>query len=160
MKYLYSIAFLFICSILTAQQTKEFGDITFEDFSVTPFDSVASSVVLFNKEEYGGSFVPYIDHHIRVKIINRNGFDLWGDFRLGDRYESISKLKAATYYLKDGKIVRNLIEKENIYSDYKSNNEKILSLTNLQEGCVIELSYRSETTYHTMPWWIIQDEVK
>ncbi|HET9487011.1 MAG TPA: DUF3857 domain-containing protein [Chryseosolibacter sp.] len=159
MKILLSVlaSFAFILS-LAQEETPEFGDVTLADFGPTPFDSVSSSVVLFDKGTYGGtSYEPIVGRHVRVKIITKEAFGIWGDFRLGSAYTRAKKVKAATYYLEDGKIISSVVEKDAVLVDRKSNT-KVVSLTNLREGCIIELSYVAERNYFLMPSWIIQGE--
>lgn len=155
------LASIIICySILaSAQQTPEFGSITPEDFSVTRLDSVSSSVIIFNKGTYVAGDQPTIERHVRVKINDKEAIDKWGDFKLGSYFETTTKVRAATYYLEEGKVVSDVVEKDAIFKDIKSNREKIVSLTNLREGCIIELKYKSRVNYPGIPTWFIQDEV-
>ena len=160
MKYILSIHFVFLFMVLLAQEPPAFGDVKLNDFSRTPLDSIYSSIILFDKGRYvGNSYTPMIERHVRVKINHKDAFSLWADFKLGNDFARATKVKAATYYLEDGKIISHVVEKDAILKDVKSHNQKIVSLTNLREGCIIELSYRAETAYLRMPMWLIQDEV-
>ena len=159
MKIILALVMSYCFIVVSAQQTPEFGSITPEDFRMTALDSVSSSVIIFNKGIYLGYEVPTLERHIRVKINDKEGIDKWGDFRLGSNFETTTKVRAATYYLDEGKIISDIVEKDAIYKDIKSNREKIVSLTNLREGCIIELKYKSYLRYPGMPTWFVQDEV-
>ena len=132
----------------------EFGDVTLADFTPAPFDSLSSSVVLFEKGIYGGG-VPENEYHLRVKIITKAAFDRWGDFTIENARPR--HLKAATYCLEEGQIVQQIVEKKDILvDDYTT---RIVSLPQVQEGCIIELSYKASRSFYEMPSWIIQKEV-
>jgi hypothetical protein len=160
-----SILTFFLASIfiqVSAQrEPSAFGEITPQDFASIAFDSTAASIVLFDKGRYVFDWVyPIVERHIRVKINKKEAFALWGDFKLGsDRFKSISKIKAGTYYLEGGKVISQIIEKDAILKDRKSNNQRIVSLSNLKEGCIIELSYQSMYSDPVIPSWLIQKEV-
>src|SRR5688500_10451530 len=158
MRIILALVMSYCFIVVSAQQTPEFGSITPEDFRMTPLDSVSSSVIIFNKGIYVAGDQPTIERHVRVKINNKEAIDKWGDFKLGSYFETTTKVRAATYYLEEGKVVSDVVEKDAIYKDIKSNREKIVSLTNLRVGCIIELRYKSRINYSGIPTWFIQDE--
>jgi len=160
MRFIFFLIFsLAYFSIEAQQEFTKFGEVTIEDFSATPYDSLASSVILFAKGKYSFDGPhPILEYHIRVKINKRAGFDQWGDFRLGNDFKSVSKIKAATYYFEEGKIRSHFIEKNDIFNDRQSE-QKIISLEKLTEGCVIELTYIYTYSDFVIPTWLIQDEV-
>lgn len=159
MRSLLSLALICLFSVVEAQEVPEFGTISLEDFRKTKFDSISSSVILFDKATYVDGFHPTLERHVRIKIITRDALNTWGDFKLGNFYETTTKVSAATYYVEEGEIVSHVVEKDAIYKDVKSNREKIVSLTNLREGCIVELKYKSILNYFGFPSWFIQDEV-
>ncbi len=161
MKILFFILLLIVYDEGMAQEERpDFGEVTLADFSPTPFDSLASSVVLFDKEKFErNSPIPFIDHHIRVKIINKDAYAMWGDFKLGNAREKPYKIKTGIYYVENGKIVSHEVEKDAFLKDGKTRNQKTKTLTNLREGCIIELSFRIAYEYRSTPFWMIQREV-
>jgi hypothetical protein len=137
-----------------------FGDVRVKDFEPTLFDSTASSVILFDKGEYGfDGASPIINRHIRVKIIKSNAFKMWGEYRLGDSFTKVSKVKAATYFLDNGELITDMVERDAVIKDVKSGNQKVFALDNLKEDCIIELKFRIVCDYFFMPSWTIQHSV-
>lgn len=142
------------------KEAPSFGEVTTNDFNNNTFPD-AHSVVLIDKERLtyewrGNDNYPVAERHLRVKINNREAFEVWGDYVLGNAFVEFSKIKAATYYLEDGRIVSKVIERDNIMKDKKSSNEKIFSMTNLREGCIVELSYTATYFRPVSPNWTVQ----
>lgn len=157
-KYALSVVlscFLFV--VHAQEQTAEFGEITLNDFNVTRFDSTSSAVVLFDKGTFGGLYPPFLERHIRVKILNSEAFNTWGDFYLGNYFQTTSRISAATHYVEDGKVVSHIVEKDAIYNAVKENKKQV-NLPNLRKGCIIELKYRSTWNHFSIPSWFIQNE--
>jgi len=110
--------FCFSVNVKAQLQKFEFGKIDKKDLemSIYPLDSSADAVYLVN---YGnvnfneGDLSMYIIHHVRIKILSKSGFDK-ADIELNyiKGVGNIQKLKAATYNLKDGKIVASSISKK------------------------------------------------
>lgn len=147
---------LLLCSVsfLTAQEMK-FGDVTKEELLETkcPIDSSANAMVLykyrntyFNLSINGGELVTEI--YQKIKIYNKDGFD--NATRQLRIYESkgtrevVSKMKAVTYNLEDGKIIETKLEKDQIFENEQSLNitEVKFTMPKVKEGSVIEFKYR------------------
>jgi hypothetical protein len=144
---------------IAQEERPEFGQVTLADFAPTPFDSTASSVILFDKGTFEyGSVVPLAERHIRVKIISKDAYAMWGDFKLGSRMERPYKIKTAVYYVEDGKVVSHEVGKDEFLKDRKGH-QTTISLTSLREGCIVELSFRVTYRYYSAPFWSIQQEV-
>lgn len=142
------------------KEAPSFGEVTAADFNNASYPD-AHSVVLIDKERLtyewrGDNNYPVAERHLRVKIIKREAFDVWGDYTLGNAFVEFSRIKAATYYLEDGRVVARPIERDDILKDKKSSNEKIFSLTNLREGCIVELSYTATYLRPVSPNWTVQ----
>ncbi|HEX8037955.1 MAG TPA: hypothetical protein VF490_02340, partial [Chryseosolibacter sp.] len=145
-------------SVISGQEVPEFGEVSLDDFSETPFDSTSASVILFDKATYIAGFQPAVERHIRVKINNKSALKTWGEFRLGSFFEATTKVKAATYVIEGGEIVSHFVEKEAIIKDVKSRSERLVALNNVREGCIVELMFRSAIRYPGVPSWFIQHE--
>lgn len=95
----------------------KFGDIKPEDFAPTAYsvDSSASGVVLFDvgSSKYegntAGGFSIAFNRHTRIRLLNRNSFDLASItiplYASGSQEERIERLDACTYNLENGKVV-------------------------------------------------------
>jgi hypothetical protein len=163
MKYGLFIAFLFISIYASAQfEPTDFGQISPSDFSRNEFPD-ASSVILFDitkfTYEHRAYIYPIIERHLRIKINRRDAFETWGNYSLGNSIAECTKVRAATYYLENGKLVTSVLERDDIIKDKKSSNEKIFTLSNLREGCIVELSFTATYFYNISPDHRIQYDV-
>jgi len=146
----------------------KFGQITPEDFVITSplLDSNVNAIIIADvgKSEFErgskSDFAIAFTHHRRVKIVNRNGFDVANLeiplVTIGDDEEKIIELDAATYNLVDGKVIKSKLENKNIYKQKINRNLVVSRLTfpNVKEGSIIEYSYRvkSDFVYNLQPW--------
>eukprot|EP01133_Synstelium_polycarpum_P010140 gene10140-11817_t len=153
--FFFIIASLFYINCLHAQDF-EFGKISVEDIQIkrAKTDSNANAIVLKEfgtasiqiDENYGYSYVDY-KYHVRIKILNKNGFEhgniqipLW---RYTDRDDEITELTACTFSPSDGIMVRTDLDKKQIFLENRSKylNVKKFAMPNLKEGSIIEYSY-------------------
>jgi hypothetical protein len=152
------------CSIRAFAQSEpsDFGDVKASEFTETLFPD-ASSVILFEKTRFTYEsrdyIYPMIERHLRVLIKKKEGIETWGDYALGDAREKYSKIRAATYVLENGKVVARELDKEHVIVDRKGSFEKFFSLPNLQEGCIIELSWMSIHFQNLSPSRVLQRTV-
>lgn len=161
MKYTCLAILIIISHQLVAQkEAPGFGEVTAADFNSNTFPD-AHSVVLIDKarltyEWRGESNYPVAERHLRVKINKREAFAVWGDYVLGNSNVEFSKIKAATYYLEAGRVISSPIERNDIMKDKKSSNEKIFSLNNLREGCIVEITFTATFFRPVSPNWTVQ----
>ena len=133
---------------------------------VYPMDSSASASVLYRNQStrfnyiQGIGFKVLTDVHERIKIYDKEGFDYATISQLlyksgGDK-ESISGLKAYTYNLENGKVVKSKMEKSAVFSTAlnKYRDEEKFTLPNVKEGSVVEYQYLI-----TSPFYYSIDEV-
>jgi hypothetical protein len=145
----------------------KFGRIDQADISMTRYDSdtTADALMLF---DYGTTkfilspqekFQFQFERHFRIKIFKKSAFRL-ADFTFtmyenGARKEKLADLKATTYNLTDGKVVKTKLDNDNIYEE-KENNYVIhkFAFPQVKEGSVIELSYTivSDFLYNLRGW--------
>lgn len=161
---------VFVQNYLSAQEKVDlkFGKISPADFDLSSrsFDTAAGAVYIadIGKTEYeGGSkgwFTLVFTRHVRVKILNKNGFDaadfLIGLYKRGDDEEKLDKLKAATYNLENGKVVTTKLEDNSVFKEKVTERvtAKKFTLPAVKEGSIIEVSYsiRSDFTDNLQPW--------
>ncbi len=144
---------LFLTNIL-AQEPK-FGNITKEELTQKEYvlDTTASAVVTYRKVsityEYvkGVGFKVLTNIHERVKIYSSEGFK-YGTisenlYKSGSDRETIGAIKAITYNLENGKIVKSKLAKGDIFEEEvnKHRLRKKFTMPNLKAGSVIEYKY-------------------
>jgi hypothetical protein len=165
--------FIFICqlSIANGQFTEpKFGKIEMLDFTMTRYDkdTTADALVLFdngfskfvlNSER---KFQFEYTRHCRIKIFKKSAFHV-ADRRIqlyedGSNKEKLSDLKAATYNLIDGKIVKTKLNSDNIYNEeWKSFIVKKFAFPEVKEGSIIEFSYTITSDFlYNFRGWIFQ----
>ena len=168
--------FLFIIAIffnngLFAQDKQEFkfGKLSPADFSLTAekFDSGANALIIADigtikfEGNDRGFFNIIFTHFMRVKIINRNGFDI-GNREISlyhnteGQYEKIISFKASTFNLENSAIHETKLDEKSIFT-VKYNDridDKKFSMPALKEGAVFDLEYtiRSPFPYRMKPW--------
>ena len=163
------VALLLSVQELSAQKVElKFGKISAEDFDLSKqtFDTASGAVYIadIGKSEFeGGSkgwFTLIFTRHVRIKILNKNGFDaadflvhLW---KVGENEEKLEKLKAATYNLEDGKVITTKLEEKSIFKEKVADEvtAKKFTLPAVKEGSIIEVSYsiKSDFTRHLQSW--------
>ena len=150
--------------ILFSSQAQDFrfGKVSAEELEekFNPVDSSANATVLYKNEiirfDYlqGEGFVQDRTVHERIKIYNKEGFD-WTTKRIrlynesNSKSESLNALKAYTYNLIEGKVEKEKLRKDGIFSEETNKYWKINSFTmpNVKEGCVIEYTYEIESPF-------------
>ncbi len=151
----------------------KFGEITTADFEpkVYEIDSSAQAVVLYDagSASYEPNDVGWFNieykYHKRVRILNKNAFDLATiqiPLYKGEKTEdAISKIEAATYTLENGIVNKVKLDKQSLFKDKATKNFIIEKFTfpNLKEGCIIEYTY----TINSPRWsdirsWYFQDK--
>ena len=133
-----------------AQKPRKFGEVTKEEIGMSIYkpDTSAKAVVIydFGKSTIGygpnGFKVTMLIHEI-VKIYEDDEFDR-GDITI--QYPSgsaVQRLKATTYNLIDGEIVKSELSKKDIYQEKVTDGlmKKKFSMPDLAPGSVIEYTY-------------------
>jgi len=143
----------------------KYGKVDMADLQMKAYakDTAAEAIVLcdFGTHNYtyrdGQGLKVAYERHRRIKILKKSGYE-WATYsfglsnsRTGTAKEYASNIKGATYNLVDGKIVTTKLEKSSIFLEKKSENLMIqkITLPNVQEGSVIEYSYRIESDFDT-----------
>ncbi len=151
---------LIVILVLTVFSSKaqnfKFGKVSEEEVlqSVNPLDSSANATVLYKNENIGfvfqkdEGFMQVRTVHERIKIYTKEGFD-WATKRIrlydesNAKSESLQSIKAYTYNYIDGKVEKDKLRKDGIFSEETNKYWKIKSFTmpNIKVGCVIEYTY-------------------
>jgi len=160
---------LYVSNLLALDVNQKFGKVSKEELQMKFYekDSSAEAVKLFDKgktyfiynEQKGFEMV--FERHVRIKILKKDGFD-YADFEIslykdGSDKEDISKLKAVTYNLENGKVAEDKLKRREVY-DVEVNNHRVkksFSLPSVREGSVIEVEYAivSDFFYNLQDWY-------
>jgi hypothetical protein len=141
-------------SIVSAQDFK-FGKVSKEELSEKFYakDSAAVAAVLYRSKKIrynyiqGNGFDIITEVHGRIKIYSKEGFDYATIseqlYKNSSGKETLSGLKAFTYNLENGSIVKQKMAKSGVFSTAlnKNRDEKKFTLPNLKEGSVVEFIY-------------------
>lgn len=161
---------LLALSFTAVGQVEEFtfGKVDKADLEMTvyPLDSGAEAVYLLDygiSQLRGSDFTMLLTTHVRIKILKEEGLDR-ADLELryvrGDG--DITKLKAATHNLVNGKVVTREVGKKE-WVDEKINDKvrvKKLSFPDAKVGSIIEYTYRIEAgSIYRVPSWSFQSSI-
>lgn len=154
----------FLLSILIIQftfsQDLKFGKVSIGELEEKFYakDSSANAVILYkNQKTYfnANSVISLVtETHERIKIYNKEGFDkatvTLNLFKSGPSRERIGKIKAYTYNLENGKVVKTELDKDQIFkSEYSYNYNQIkFTMPNVKEGSVIEFEYKLTSPFY------------
>ncbi|MBT1685221.1 DUF3857 domain-containing protein [Dawidia soli] len=161
-----------LCAVAQKSPVK-FGEIPMVDMTMKIYDkdSSASAVIL---SDYGEAYVTVtavnitlsFERHVRIKILKKDGFDQADVeiplYREGSEEERITKLKATTYNLENGKVVETDLSKDGIFKEKFNRNINLQKFTfpNVKEGSVLEYSYTLVSEFFTnFPDWQFQYDV-
>jgi hypothetical protein len=155
-------SFFSFCAPAFSQRPQiKYGDIKPEDFDPSAYaiDSSASAVVLFDvgsatyQGDAHGSFSIAFKKHTRIRLLNRNSFDLASItiplYASGTLEEKIENLEATTYNIENGKVESFKLDKASIFKDRLNKNFTVrkFTLPNLKEGSIIEIKYSLLSPY-------------
>lgn len=164
-----TLLFTTISLISYGQTPMKFGKIEMSDLSMTTYekDTSASAVVLtdygatyFEYNQIQGDFKIVFDHHVRIKVLNKKGYD-WADgaipfYETNGAKESVSGLKGFTHNLEGGKWVKHKLEKSATFEEKINDNwhQQKFTMPNVQEGSIIEYSYKiiSDFKFQLREW--------
>jgi hypothetical protein len=159
-KIISTLIILIVTNQITAQDYK-FGKVSKDELQEKsyPKDSSANAAYLFKKRKtyiaiFGGSVKLITEVQVRLKIYNQEGFD-WATKKINlygstkSKRESVSNLKAVTYNLINGVIVKTKLDKKNIFRDEKNLKltQQKFTMPNVKEGSVLEWMYRIYSPY-------------
>jgi hypothetical protein len=160
MKAIIAVVFLaFIFSIALAQKPSvKFGEISMEEMLMLSYEKDSSAAVVI-VADYGTSSIQYrhdqfvldFERTTRIKILTRQGVD-HGNFiiplhknEVGD--EALDFIKAVTYNLNDGKIVKTKLQDDGIFIQKQDPTLHLVKVTcpNVVQGSVVEITYKTNS---------------
>lgn len=167
---LYTAVLLLLPFVSFAQEKSpvKFGKVAPEDFDLSKykFDSSVRAVVIseIGSTQFQGNskgwFSLLYKVQKRIKIINKNGFDV-ANMHIGlysdrDNEEKLVNLKASTYNLENGIVVKSDLDDKTVFKEKLSEKllEKKFTFPAVKEGSIIEYSYtiNSDFLENLQPW--------
>lgn len=158
----------------TPTPSLQYGKVELKDLDPALFaqDTGASAVVIvdfgrtyFSSNGQGG-FSVVMERVRRVKILRESGFDQATLriplYRNNDKMESVQQLKATTYNVENGKLVKTSVKGgDAITTQINSHrSEKRLTLPGVKVGSVVEFTYQLTSDFiFTLPEWWFQEDV-
>jgi hypothetical protein len=163
------LPFLLFVSYFTNGQNApiKFGDIPMADMKMTVYDkdSSATAVILFDLGDCQLSDDLNVEYkrHVRIKFFTKASIDEWATktLLLTHNEDGLSKLKAATYNLENGKIELSEMEEASIFKTKvnRYTDQIKFTLPKVKEGTVIEYSYVLKTKASLLPSWQFQHSI-
>ncbi len=152
-KILITLVLIIVANNLTAQDYK-FGKVSKQELEETfyPEDSSANAAILYKKRrtyfDYSGNegWQLITKVHERIKFYNKDGFD-WGTKTIPlyvvDRKDEKVSIKATTYNIENGKVVKTKLSKNDIYKEKVRDNweSRKFTMPNLKDGSIVEWEY-------------------
>lgn len=153
----------------------KFGKIEKSDLEMQVYekDTSASAVILYEKgkseiryDQNNGWYLDF-EKHVRIKILKKEGVK-YGDFQIplykgSSDTEDVNSLKAITFNLENGKIVKSELGKKDVHKEEvnKYNNLESFSLPNVKVGSVIDVKYSIDckTFFREMRPWKFQHNI-
>ncbi len=157
MKHVTALFLLCLSSISALfGQEIEFGEVSKAELEMTEYakDTTAHAVILHSDRntyydyELNTGWVLYTEVHKRIKILDKEGLE-YGTFKInlyksGSTEEELSRLRAYTYNLEDGKVVDYKMKRENRFETEVNDSwdQMAISMPNVKEGSVVEITYK------------------
>jgi hypothetical protein len=147
----------------------KFGKVTEADFSLSAekFDSGANAVIIADigstkfEGNNKGTFTLIFTRFMRVKIMNKNGFDI-GNHQIllyhnkAGNAEKLYTLRGSTFNLGNGVISETKLDEKSIFNEKYSENYNLrkFSMPALQAGSIFDLEYTIKSDFDTelRPW--------
>lgn len=162
MKKYILLAFAFVCFATLNAQEIEFGEVSKAELEEKqhPQDPEASAAILYEsiyvtfRYIQGQGFQVETNVHKRIKIYNKDGFDMANHsiplYKGSGEREKVAGLKAYTYNLENGKIKDTKLRNDGIFKEKRSEYVDVEKLTmpNIKEGSVVEYKYKMISPYY------------
>lgn len=168
MKYFFLLLFISMPFLTNGQFSEpKIGKVELSDLSMSKYDkdTTAGALMLFDNGHTEFTlnsdtrFQFVYDRHCQIKLFKNSSFHVADMsirlYKNSTRREDLKNLKATTYNLVDGKVVKTKLDNDNIYkTDGKNYTDVTFTFPAIKEGSVIELSYTiiSDFLYSLRGW--------
>jgi len=130
-------------------------------------DTTAHAIILneigYAYVESGGDYNILVEHYVKIKILDQEGFDYATTKIRSHVKEKITRIKGYTTNFVDGKSVTTKLDKSNIFEKNDSEfwNSTSFTLPNIKIGSIIEYSYKKRTPFHYTfsNGWVFQSSI-
>lgn len=165
-----SVHLCFLCCTTIIQaadfwENPKYGKISDEEWKMTQYekDPAANAVILFDigSVYFDSEGEVVFERHKRLKVFNRNAFDVVADvsFLMYQRERLV--FDAATFSRNaNGEVTKNEVENKQIFDTNLPNGRKERKFTYpaLSEGCILDLKYVRYTDIVSLRNWYFQDD--
>ncbi|MFT5891508.1 MAG: hypothetical protein ACI9Y7_001612 [Dokdonia sp.] len=162
-KYLLILIGFVVFGQSVVAQNYKFGKVSKEELAETShtLEPEAGAAILYRKTNtkfnytQDAGFVVITEYHERIKIYNKEGYDLAtqqiGLYQGSSDEERVSSLKAVTYNLIDGSIEESKLQSKGIFEEERNKTLKIKKFTmpEIQDGCIIEFKYTFTSPFYS-----------
>lgn len=141
MRVIFTVLLVFFFSEVTQAQRIKASFVSINDLMETKdetFEDAPAKIIFRNIYfEYGN----ILEVHERVKIYTKEGLD-YSNWEIP--FDEVRNLKAATYNLENGKIVKSEIEGSSIFKEQVAEDDIVNTITfpKVKVGSIIEISYK------------------
>jgi len=158
-------------SIHAQEPSIKFGKVNKDELFMKKYDAdtSADAVILadigylkfaYNNSSGSKGFVYIFERHLRIKIFNKNAYDYANNEIIlhhnKSRKEQITKFKAYTFNLENGKIVNSKLSKKDLLTEEYNDKINIAKYTmpDIKEGSIIDIVYtiKSDYLYYLREW--------
>lgn len=164
-----SVHLCFLCStsVIKADnfwENPKYGKISEEEWKITQYDKdpSANAVILFDigSVYFDADGQVVFERHKRLKVLNRDAFDIVADISFYTYQKERLVFDAATFNRDaNGKVTKHTVENKQIFDTNLPNGQKERKFTYpaLSEGCILDLKYTRYTTIVSLSNWYFQD---
>jgi hypothetical protein len=161
--FLFCLSMVCLIQVRAQEKTKyKFGEISKSDFNFTEqkFDSGASAIIIkdIGSSRFDGNdngfFTLVYTRYLRVKILNKNGFDIGNRIIYLDRdlkdYERLYSIKGSTFNIDRGAITETKLDGKSVFPEkYNRDHDRIkISMPALKEGSIFDLEYVIKSPFY------------
>lgn len=145
--YVLAGIFLLNLNVYSQKDFMVFGNVKPELFNIHSYkqDSSVSAIVLgeYSYIRFSQCLDLMMDYHIRILIINKEGFEKANRNFILYKNQEFKNFKAVTHNLVNGQIITSGITSDNIFDQntHKEYITKSFTLPDIKEGCIIEYKY-------------------
>ncbi len=160
-----SILFCITNTLFAQDISRQFGEVTEADFDITNIEEESDlppAIVLhdiglsrFEESNESNGFNLIFERRTKIKINTKAGFQ-YGEVevplyhRNGQSYEKVKKIKAFTWNIENGKLVKTELNKKDVFEEKATEKWRLtkFALPNVKEGSIIEFQYTVVSPYY------------
>lgn len=166
-KITYLLFFTVFIGFSQQEKSQKIGQVTKDELQMEIYekDSTANAVVLYEHANVyidpKNKFQFRTDYYFRIKLFNKESFDL-ADIEIPlYKKKKVLEIKAATYNLEEGFVKGISLEENKIFTTQRNESwkETKFTLPNLKNGSIIEYAYSVLSPYPQIDDWNFQSNI-